>query len=260
MQRILKAIFPTGVRRKLRYSSQVWRTRLPVLERLAGVLWDDRFHFERTSRNEFLRRAFQMQTFNGIAGDYTEFGSNGGGTIPVAWRECRRTGVRRHLWAFDSFAGLPPDSIGADQHPAWVEGAMATGLDEFHQILRAHRIPRSAYSVVPGFFADTIDANGNFSGALPFDISIAYIDCDLYVSTVPVLEFLKPRLKHGMLIALDDYFCYSATRMSGERRALLELMAATPDFEFIPYQPFGWHGMSFVVETATLAARGNDVS
>ena len=48
----------------------------------------------------------------------------------------------------------------------------------------------------------------------PTDIALAYIDCDLYSSTMPVLEFLLPRLKNGMIIAFDDYFCWSATQLS----------------------------------------------
>ena len=58
---------------------------------------------------------------------------------------------------------------------------------------------------------------------------MAYIDCNLYSSTVTVLEFLAPRLKHGMIVAFDDYFCWSPTQVSGERFALHEFTRITPN-------------------------------
>ena len=61
-------------------------------------------------------------------------------------------------------------------------------------------------------------------------------------------KFLLPRLKHGMIIAYDDYFCWSATQLSGERRAQLEFFSRDPRWELVPFIQFGWHGQSFVVE------------
>jgi hypothetical protein len=61
-------------------------------------------------------------------------------------------------------------------------------------------------------------------------------------------KFLLPRLKHGMIIAFDDYFCWSATQLSGERRAQLEFFSRDPRWELVPFIQFGWHGQSFVVE------------
>ena len=42
-----------------------------------------------------------------------------------------------------------------------------------------------------------------------------------FQSTVSVLRFRRQR--HGMILAVDDCFRWSATRVSGERRAMLEL-------------------------------------
>jgi hypothetical protein len=65
----------------------------------------------------------------------------------------------------------------------------------------------------------------------PTDIALAYVDSDLYSSTRTVLEFLRPRLKHGMVVAFDDYFCWSATQPSGERKALEEYRAGDDRWE-----------------------------
>jgi O-methyltransferase len=120
---------------------------------------------------------------------------------------------------------------------------MATSLEEFHAICSTARIPRDAYTVVPGFYADTLP-----KADAPTDVALAYVDCDLYSSTTEVLEFLEPRLKHGMIVAFDDYFCWSSTQQSGERRALLDFTSGRSGWDWLPYMQFSWAGASFVLE------------
>jgi O-methyltransferase len=216
---------------------------------------------ERAARAAFLRDAFFVLAFNGIGGDYAEFGCWTGTTFRLAWHESRRAASviglwdrqpphERRLWAFDSFAGLPSPRNPADVHPRWEPGTLRIGLDEFHTLLAAEGIPRSAYEVVPGFYENTLVAPTPVP-ALPEDICLAYVDCDLYSSTVTVLHFLSSRLKHGMILALDDYYCYSSDRPSGERQALADAFPFENGWNLVPYRPFGWHGMSFIVEVTT---------
>ena len=89
------------------------------------------------------------------------------------------------------------------------------------------------------------------------DIALAYIDCDLYSSTMQVLRFLSPRLRHGMILAFDDYYCWSQTAVWGERNACNEFFAGHSRFRLLPYIQFGWNGMSFIVEEKTLLSRGD---
>ena len=122
---------------------------------------------------------------------------------------------------------------------------MATAIDTFHGICKDHGISSSSYTAVPGFFEDSLKEQG---AKRPTDIALAYIDCDLYSSTETVLDFLLPLLKPGMLLAFDDYHCWSKDGVSGERRALQELAARTPQWTFAPYQDYGWASRSYVVE------------
>lgn len=201
---------------------------------------------EMLERKAFFRRAFAYLAFNRIPGDYVEFGSHGAMTFRLAWSAMRLTGAARHLWAFDSFAGLPAPADPRDRHPRWEPGAMAQGLTEFHVACRAHGMGPGDYTAVAGFYAETLaPASGH---PRPERIAFAYIDCDLYSSTVAVLGFLRPRLQSGMLIAFDDWFCDSAEGPSGERAATREAFGAEAAWRLEPYQPIGWHGMSFVVE------------
>lgn len=206
--------------------------------------WDPYYREPKPAWRDFFRRAFTLLRFNGIDGDYAEFGCAGARTFTLAWREARRAGHGCRLWAFDSFQGLPEPAGPEDAHPVWVAGAMKTTLARFRAILDRYGVPPEEYEIVPGFYEESL-AGGS---RLPDNLCLAYIDCDLYSSTRTVLRFLEPRLKHGMILAFDDYYCYSATQPSGERRACSEILGRHPRWRLVPYVQYGWHGMSFVVE------------
>ncbi len=157
---------------------------------------------EQVWRRQFFYNAFKALAFNGIDGDYAEFGCWGGLTFSLAHHESRRHRHKARLWAFDSFQGLPPSGDERDAHPIWVEGTLSTSVDEFRGLCAKNGIPPADYHVVPGFYHDTLDQGAD--DAESRNIALAYVDCDLYSSTRSVLRFLMPRLKHGMVIAFDD--------------------------------------------------------
>jgi len=211
-------------------------------------------------RLEFFRRAFIALGFNGIAGDYAEFGCYTGTTFNLAFHEYIKArehlsflnyGFNRKLWAVDSFRGLPAPSDPKDDHPAWTKGTLSMSVDEFHGICARNGIPRDAYEVVPGYYDQTLRIDDT-SPKLPQNIALAYIDCDLYSSVMTVLRYLRPRLKHGAIVALDDYFAYSATQASGARRAAIEFLASEKEWRLIPYVQYGWAGMSYIVESKAI--------
>lgn len=206
---------------------------------------------EKLGRMQFFYNAFKALSFNRIDGDYAEFGCYGGSTFGHAYRESRYHGHPARLWAIDSFQGLPPARDDKDHHPEWIKGSMAISIDGFHEKCAANNIPRADYTVIPGYYEQTLKDPELVSGLE--NIALAYIDCDLYSSTRTVLEFLMPRLKHGMIIAFDDYFCWSATQLSGERRAMLEFFHNNAEWELLPYMPFSWGGNSFIVESRQLS-------
>jgi len=116
--------------------------------------------YERYSRSIFLNNAAHALQFNGIDGDYVEFGCHGCRTFALAYHSLRRFGINCRLWAFDSFEGLPPAADERDSHPQWREKAMCTGLDEFHRQCAAQGLPRDAYQTVPGFYSDSLPPLG----------------------------------------------------------------------------------------------------
>lgn len=212
----------------------------------------EHWHYWPEEKEAFLRRAINCIAFNEIPGDYLEFGVHGAVTFSAAHHFIQATGVPRRLWAFDSFEGLPASDV--DAHPHWQPGILATAQPEFERLCAARGIAAADLSCVPGFYEDTIGPEADYGGPLPDDFAMAYIDCDMLSSTRDVLHFLQSRLKHGQIIAFDDYYVYDSKGISGNRHAFLELVAREKRFAFLPYLPFSWNGMSFIVEDAALVA------
>ena len=196
--------------------------------------------------SNFFLDAFVALQVNGISGDYAEFGCHTGGSFQAAYHAQRELGVHRHMWAFDSWGSLPDDHP-RDSHPGWQLGAGgAGGVDNFHAACAHNGVARDAYTTVEGYYRDSLPPRG--SDGAPADIALAYIDCDLYSSAVDVLEFLAPRLKHGMIVAFDDYYCWTPKDASGERVAMHEFLTAHAQWNFHRYKDIHWSGTSFVVE------------
>lgn len=202
--------------------------------------------FEHQGRHDVIHQSLITLDFNGIPGVYAEFGCCGANTFGFAHQALKRCRtIKRQMWAFDSFAGLPPADCPEDDHPRWLAGTMKMGLDEFQAACRKKGI--KDYQVLQGFYSETLTKQPD--SFLPAgEIAMAYIDCDLYSSSLDVLRFLKSRLQHGMIVAFDDYWCYSKTDISGERKAFLEVFVGQSGWHFEPYLSYGWAGMSFVVE------------
>ena len=211
------------------------------------TLFPDTYSLERVDREYFFRRAFHALSFNGISGDYCEFGCSGM-TFSLAYRYFRESGRVGRMWAFDSFEGLPPGKGREDEHPVFTHGHLRTGLERFIKTCKREGILDSNYRVVPGYYEETLKQDSPRTTSLPDDVALAYVDCDLYSSARTVLSFLSKRLKHGMIIAFDDYYCWSNSAVAGERLAALEFFNQNLRFHFLPYIQYSWAGMSFVVE------------
>ena len=58
--------------------------------------------------------------------------------------------------------------------------------------------------IVKGYFDESLkslELNNEIK-----NISLAFIDCDLAVSSQPVFEFIKNKLVHGSFIVIDEYY------------------------------------------------------
>lgn len=129
---------------------------------------------------------------------------------------------RREIHGFDSFAGLPGSWA---RNPT---GAYSTGgrIPDVRDNVRLH----------PGWFEDTLPG---FASALVQPIALLYIDCDIYSSTVAVLEHLGPELAPGAIIVFDEIVGYSGWR-DREYRAWMEYQAQSESsWEAVAAIPLG---------------------
>ena len=195
---------------ELRAELRAWerRTRRDVWTALEREAADSSAELVRTSMrslvlstdpHQTLRDALRAAPDEGLA---LEFGVATGTTLRII-AEHRPSGVV----GFDSFAGLPEDwRLGYDagefaQEPPQVEGA----------------------ELVVGMFEDTLP--GWLDGH-PGPVAFVHVDCDLYSSTVTVLEHLAPRFVEGTVVLFDEYFNFPGWQ-EHEHRAWLEHVERT---------------------------------
>jgi hypothetical protein len=167
-----------------------------------------------------------------IEGYYLEFGSHEGRTMRLAWRHFQ------HLFnwdfiAFDSFEGLP-EIEDIDKQQIWQKGRLKTGVETFIKIVTKSGMPRERLRTVKGFYDDSLTADLQ-NELLPRKAAVVYVDCDLYKSTVPVLDFIKPFLQVGTIIVFDDWNCFYGHPERGERLAWKEFLEANQQLRFEPF-------------------------
>lgn len=164
-------------------------------------------------------------------GYYFEFGCYGAKSMRMAHDTFRHAFDWTYV-GFDSFAGLP-DVPEDETQGIWRGGLLATSEEEFIRRCVRHGIPRERLRTVKGFYDESLTAAVR-DELLPKTCRVAFIDCDLYRSTVPVLEFLVPFLDVGSVVVFDDWFLYHGDPRQGERLAFAEFRERHPGLHFEP--------------------------
>jgi O-methyltransferase len=195
------------------------------------------------AREIALEQGMEYVRHHSLVGDYTEFGVFKGRTFSAACALAEERSLNLHYWAFDSFQGLPATE------GEFVKGSWESGLDEFLSQVKRHIRESSKLHVIKGWFSDTLTEDNPALRGLA-KVAIAWVDCDLYESTVPVLNFLTNRLQDGSLIFFDDWFCFKGHPDKGEQRACREWLERNSQIRLTEYSRFGLHGLSFIVHFA----------
>jgi hypothetical protein len=147
--------------------------------------------------------------------------------------------------AFDSFEGLPEPS-GIDAAAEFKAGQFLCSENDFRARLKKERCDLSRIGIYRGWFDQTLPKIPKGDAGVG-TISLAYIDCDLYASTVPVMEFLTDRITQGTILLFDDWFHFRADPSRGVQLAVNEWLQRNPCIQLIPWQPFCHHGQGFFV-------------
>jgi predicted O-methyltransferase YrrM len=131
-----------------------------------------------------------------------EFGVYKGTTIT----HLARTARDRHFYGFDSFTGLPTHWAGARYSAV-----------NFDRQGKKPQVPRNV-SLIEGWFDKTLPG---FLAREPGPIGFVHVDCDIYSSTMTVLELIIPRLASGAVIVFDEFFNYKGYELH-EYKAFFE--------------------------------------
>jgi len=184
-----------------------------------------------------------------IAGDYCEFGVWQGTTFAHSYQVMSLHFPKMRFAAFDSFRGLPrPAGIDAvDGYTShFYEGQFEASREAFLRNIRRRGVDPRKVITVEGWFNETLAPERATAHGVD-RIAVAWIDCDLYESTIPVLEYIAPRLGAGSVIAFDDWRCYRNHPDFGQQRACREWLARHPRIALSELLSFGWNGNVFTV-------------
>jgi O-methyltransferase len=203
--------------------------------------------FARSERKRIMMSIARFAHINRpIEGYYFEFGCHEANTMRLAW-DCFQHLFDWDYVAFDSFEGLPVVSE-EDKSTIFYGGNLATNETEFISRVTAGGMPREKLTTVKGFY-DTSLTQDLRDRLLPQRATVIYIDCDLYASTIPILDFIPPFLQKGTIIVFDDWNCYHGSPAHGERRAWKEFILANPAFSFEAFVSTG-EAQSFICVSA----------
>jgi len=140
---------------------------------------------------------------NEVPGDLVETGVWRGGAVIFMRALLKVCGdLDRHVWAFDSFEGLPrPNEAEFPQDKGdnlWSH-SLGVSLEEVKENFRKYEMLDDRVHFVQGWFRDTIPT------APIVRIAVLRLDGDMYESTMQVLDGLYSRVQPGGYVIVDDY-------------------------------------------------------
>lgn len=210
--------------------------RLQMLDKAIKIV----YHNTRVSRKEC-----QVGEKGSLLGDYLEFGCFEGNTFSYAYKCASGLMPWMRFFAFDSFQGLP-EPEGRDKDGEFWKGQFSCDKETFIENLKKSDVDFNRIECIPGWFDKTLDPELKQEKKLSI-ASLVYIDCDLYNSTVPVLNFITDLVETGSVIMFDDWFCFKGDPQKGVQRACIEWLESNPNISLQDYHLFGAFGKSFIV-------------
>lgn len=177
---------------------------------------------------------------NQIEGDYLEFGVYKGVSFietydqitsysNIFYKHGPKSSSEKNIFddmkfhAFDSFEGLP-ETENPSNPIQYYSGAYSASEDEFRARIVKAGMDMTRVTITKGWFNETL--NEETGKRLNLNkIAIAYIDCDIYESSVDVLNFITPYLKTGSVLVFDDWFRNKGISNAGVQGAVIEWLS-----------------------------------
>jgi hypothetical protein len=182
-------------------------------------------------RLDHLQTCMETVIEEGVPGDFLEAGVWRGGCSIfmrafLEAHDCRD----RNVWLADSFAGLPvsdaPEDLGFEMDPSMLP-ILAVPEHEVARNFERFGLLDEQVRFLPGWFEDSLPASRTGS------LALLRVDCDLYDSTLCVLDHLYGRVSPGGWVVIDDYGilppCRQAVDGFRKRESVNETMSAIDD-------------------------------
>lgn len=214
-----------------------------------------------------IQTAIDFCVYGGISGDILEFGVLAGWTARLFAERMRDTQFFGDLHLFDSFKGLPrqKNPIDAASHdvvrgiwqdemelPASLITELGMPIDLHIKRMLSRVISSERIHVHKGYFSETLNAR------LPHKAAIVHLDCDLYQSTMEVLDALErdETLQDGTILMFDDWNCNRANPAFGQRRALGEFLDRSKGrYSTSHFRNYGFNCAAFILHD--MAGKGD---
>ncbi|MFZ1809278.1 MAG: TylF/MycF/NovP-related O-methyltransferase [Cyclobacteriaceae bacterium] len=203
----------------------------------------------RDQRVDMFRNAMTYINYEMVEGDILEFGVWAGKTLAILgyldqFQFPKYDG--RKLYGFDSFKGLQNMT---EYHPRWHDGICNINYEGRHPVCKkGQKVDADVvmnlfayYKLNPpiikeGFFVETLKSTIHSEVQ---KVALVHLDCDLYESTIQVLEGIEPVLSTGAILLFDDYYHYKANPNMGQARALREFVEKFSDrWELVKFKPY----------------------
>lgn len=243
--------------RRLRKLPRIIQPFALLYRNLVDVLKSETLYEEKTKEKLFLGVDYIYSC--AVEGDVAEFGTMSGKTSSILARAISINGRRyqhvtrepKKLHLFDSFIGLPEAASIVDKESPLVKSG-AWGVGTCHGITRktleelcGRYLSKNRIVIYDGWFKDTLPWIHKGT-----KFSMVHIDCDLYQSTIEVLDhlFANQHISEGTAIFFDDYNCNKASPALGERRAWGETIEKY-HVEYADCGEYGSAGWKFIVHS-----------
>jgi hypothetical protein len=186
------------------------------------------------SKYHELRKSLKIIEMDETDGDYCEFGCFTGASLTHSLRitSSKEFFFKKTFYGFDSFEGFPEEVHKIYKSKYFIA--------DYNEVKKIEKNSKGRCKIVKGFFQESLDEN--LIKEKINKISLAFIDCDLALSSIPVFSFIKSRLVHGSFIIIDDYFNIDKNGRN-IRAEFLKIFAV--DKEVFLFSTYGLGGVVF---------------
>jgi len=172
------------------------------------------------SRSIYFDLVFKQIKSRRINGDYLEFGVYKGSSFILAYKAAKKYGLNNmRFFAFDSFEGLPDN-----ESVVFNKGDFKAPVTVFKKYVQKAGVDVKDVEIIKGYYdkalTDELKNKYDLKKA-----AVIHVDCDLYISTKPVLSFIGDLVDSGTILIFDDWYSFSKEKNKnkfGEERAFNE--------------------------------------